>query len=137
MDAAIFSVSLSHLILGTMFGVALSSFLWYPARNIKFEKLLQDAIDKLFNKDLEIDELKHEIDELTDENENLRKQADTMQHIKHIVDRLYENDQDELSEESEGEGEEEVVPNLPPPPPAIRCSHHRCESCEEELIGST
>lgn len=136
MEAAIFSVSISHLILGTLFGVALASFLLYPAKNIKFEKLLQDAIDKLFNKDLQIDELQNEIDELTEENENLQKQADTMQHIKHIVDRLYENDQDELSEESESE--EEVVPNLPPPPPAIRCSHHRCESWEEEeLIGST
>jgi len=136
MEAAIFSVSISHLILGTMFGVALASFLLYPARNIKFEKLLQDAIDKLFNKDLQIDELQNEIDELTEQNEELQKQADTMQHIKHIVDRLYENDQDELSEEDESE--EEVVPNLPPPPPAIRCSHHRCDSCEEEeLIGST
>lgn len=122
MDAAIFSVSLSHLILGTLFGVALSSFIWYPARNIKFEQLLQEAIDKIFDKDLEIDDLRSEIEEL-------QKQANTMQHIKHIVDRLYENDQRELSEDSESE-EENVVPTLPPPPPAIRCSHHRCDSCE-------
>lgn len=134
MDAAIFSVSISHLILGTLFGVALSSLLWYPARNIKFEKLLQDAIDKLFNKDLEIDDLQNEIDELTEENQRLQKQAETMQHIKEIVDRLYDNNQDELSDESE---EEEVVPNLPPPPPAIRCNNHRCDSCELVTPEST
>lgn len=136
MDAAIFSVSISHLMLGTMFGVALASFVWYPARNIKFEKLLQDAVDKLFDKDLEIDELRNEIEGLVSENDDLRKQAETMQHIKHIVDRLYENDQDELSEESESQEEEEVVPTLPPPPPAIRCNH-RCESCDEYTPAST
>jgi hypothetical protein len=133
MDPAIFSVSITHLFLGFITGLAVSSVVWYPVQNVKIEQLLQEAIDKLFEKDLKIDELNTEIHELKNEIEKLQRDSETVDDIRHLIDRLYDNGYETAEEE-----EEEVEPNLPPPPPAIRSSH-RCESCglQTPVPGST
>ena len=135
MDPAIYSVAMTYLLLGLITGVAFSAFLGFNRKTNKFERVLEDAIDKLFNKDLQIDELHKQISELNNEIEKLRRDAETVQDIRNLIDRLHDT---EYEYESWDEEEEEVQPNLPPPPPAIRSSH-RCESCgaETPAPGST
>ena len=135
MDPAIYSVSITHLFLGFITGIAVSAFLGFNRKTPKFERVLEDAIDKLFDKDLQIDELHKEISELNNEIEKLKRDSETVQDIRNLIDRLHET---EYEYESWDEEEEEVEPNLPPPPPAIRSSH-RCESCgvETPAPGST
>jgi DNA repair exonuclease SbcCD ATPase subunit len=124
------------LFLGFITGIAVSAFLGFNMKTNKFERVLEDAIDKLFDKDLQIDELHKEISELNNEIEKLKRDSETVQDIRNLIDRLHETEYE--YESWDEEEEEEVEPNLPPPPPAIRSSH-RCESCgaETPAPGST
>jgi predicted transcriptional regulator len=118
-----------------MTGLAFSALLAFPKKTTKAERVLEDAIDRLFEKDLQIDELHKQISELNNEIEKLRRDAETVQDIRNLIDRLHDT---EYEYESWDEEEEEVVPNLPPPPPAIRCSHPY-DSCGDQTPapGST
>jgi hypothetical protein len=138
MDPAIYSVSITHLFLGFMTGLAFSAFLGFNKKTTKAERVLEDAIDRLFEKDLQIDELRKQISDLNNDIEKLRRDTETVNDIKSLLNKLYENEYESSSEDEENEEDEEVEPNLPPPPPAIRSSH-RCESCGDQTPapGST
>jgi len=138
MDPAIYSVSITHLFLGFMTGLAFSAFLGFNKKTTKAEQVLEDAIDRLFEKDLQIDELHSQISELNNQIEKLKRDTETVNDIKSLLNKLYENEYESSSEDEENEEDEEVEPNLPPPPPAIRSSH-RCESCGDQTPapGST